>query len=407
MSAFRRYVAVWRVPGAPVLLVFGLVARLSIAMTPLGLLLLVQQATGRYAAAALAGAVYTLGFAACSPVAGRVADRVGPSPVLLATALVHPFGLAALILAARGRAVVGVVAAAAFSGATYPPLVAGLRGAWSRLTEPEGGYGPLRETALASETALYQCVFIVGPLLVAGLVTIGSPALVIAASAAVTLVGTATLARGSAMRNWRPEPGRSGGSGPLRVPGFPAILACAAALGLAFGVVTVTLPAYATSHSSGSGALAGVFLAILSTGSVLGGIWFGARPHGAPLPRQFAALLGALAVGYASLALMPNPVAFAVALFCGGVLVAPALTVESALVGAITTASVRTEAYTWVVTVEVAATAVGIQVTGLIVDRPGGLPWAFLPASAAVALAAVVAARPAGSLSLALARPTP
>ena len=52
-------------------------------------------------------------------------------------------------------------------------------------------------------------------------------------------------------------------------------------------------------------------------------------------------------------------------------------------------------------------TAVGIQVTGLIVDRPGGLPWAFLPASAAVALAAVVAARPAGSLNLALARPTP
>jgi hypothetical protein len=89
------------------------------------------------------------------------------------------------------------------------------------------------------------------------------------------------------------------------------------------------------------------------------------------------------------------------------VLVAPALTVESALVGAITTASVRTEAYTWVVTVEVAATAVGIQLSGLIVDRPGGVPWAFLPASAAVALAAVVAARPAGSLSLAVARPTP
>src|SRR6185369_1275276 len=166
-------------------------------MTPLGLLLLVQQATGRYAAAALAGAVYTLGFAVCSPVAGRVADRVGPSPLLLATALVHPFGLAALILAALGRTVVGVVAAAAFSGATYPPLVAALRGAWSRLTEPDGEHGPLRETALAAETALYQCVFIVGPLLVAGLVTVGSPALVIATSAAVTLVGTATLARGS------------------------------------------------------------------------------------------------------------------------------------------------------------------------------------------------------------------
>jgi MFS family permease len=170
-------------------------------------------------------------------------------------------------------------------------------------------------------------------------------------------------------------------------------LACAAALGLAFGVVTVTLPAYATAHGSRSGALAGVFFAVLSSGSVLGGIWYGSRARQASLPRQFAALLAALAVGYASLALMPNPVAFAVALFLGGALVAPALTVESALVGVITTADARTEAYTWVVTVEVAATAVGIQVTGLIVDLPGGLPWAFLPASVAVALAAIAAAR--------------
>jgi len=360
-------------------------------MTPLGLLLLVQQATGRYAPAALAGAVYTLCFAACSPVAGRVADRFGPSPVLLTTAVVHPFGLAALVLAARGS-VVAVVVAAAASGATYPPLVAGLRGAWSRLTEPDGDHGPLRETALAAETALYQCVFIVGPLLVAGLVTIGSPALVLAASAAVTLAGTATLARGTAMRHWRP-PRRSGGRSPLRVVGFPPVLGCAAALGLAFGVVTVTLPAYATGHGSRSGALAGVFFAVLSSGSVLGGIWYGSRPRRAALPRQFAALLAALAVGYASLALMPNPVAFAVALFLGGALVAPALTVESSLVGVITTADVRTEAYTWVVTMEVAATAVGIQLTGLIVDRPGGLPWAFLPASVAVALAALTATR--------------
>jgi MFS family permease len=195
-----------------------------------------------------------------------------------------------------------------------------------------------------------------------------------------------------AMRNWRPQ-GRSGGRSPLRVAGFPAVLACSAALGLAFGVVTVALPAYATTHGSRSGALAGVFFAVLSAGSVLGGIWYGSRPRSAPLPRQFAALLAALAVGYASLALMPNPVAFAVALFLGGGLVAPALTVESAVVGVVTTADVRTEAYTWVVTVEVAATAVGIQASGLIVDLPGGLPWAFVPASVAVALAALVAAR--------------
>ncbi len=403
MVAVRAYSALWRIPGAPVLLVFGLIARLGISMTPLGLLLCVQQATGRYAPAALAGAVYTLGFAAGSPIAGRIADRVGPSPVLLATAAAHPIGLAALILVTRGANpdLAAIVSAAAVSGATYPPLVAILRGAWSALTEPGGDRAQLRGPALAAETSLYQCVFIVGPLLVAGLVTIASPALVIAAAAAVTALGTARLALGTAMRNVRPHPrtARVKGLGPLRTQGFPAVLVCAAGLGVAFGAVTVTLPAYATTHGSRSGALAGVLFAVLSTGSVLGGIWFGAHPRPVPLPRQFAGLLAALAVGYAILAIMPHPVALAVALFLGGALVAPALTVESSLVGRIVAAGMRTEAYTWAVTVEVAATALGIQTSGLIVDRPGGVPWAFLPASAAVAVAAVVAGLPAGPIA--------
>jgi hypothetical protein len=64
------------------------------------------------------------------------------------------------------------------------------------------------------------------------------------------------------------------------------------------------------------------------------------------------------------------------------------------------------EAYTWVVTVAVAASAVGGSVAGVIVDRPGGVPWAFLFAGAAVGAAAAVAALPAGSIARADARAT-
>jgi hypothetical protein len=63
IEATRRYGQLWRIQGAPVLLVFGLVGRLGISMEPLGLILLVQHATGRYAAAALASAAYTLAYA--------------------------------------------------------------------------------------------------------------------------------------------------------------------------------------------------------------------------------------------------------------------------------------------------------------------------------------------------------
>lgn len=49
----RKYVAVRRIPGAPLLLVHGVFARLGMGMTPLALLLLAHQETRRYA---LAGA---------------------------------------------------------------------------------------------------------------------------------------------------------------------------------------------------------------------------------------------------------------------------------------------------------------------------------------------------------------
>ena len=67
MAALRQYLTVWRLPGAPLLLVGGLIARLGIGMTPLALLLLVHDTTGRYTWAAMAGAAYALAGAALSP----------------------------------------------------------------------------------------------------------------------------------------------------------------------------------------------------------------------------------------------------------------------------------------------------------------------------------------------------
>jgi hypothetical protein len=57
------------------------------------------------------------------------------------------------------------------------------------------------------------------------------------------------------------------------------------------------------------------------------------------------------------------------------------------------------EAYTWVVTVSVAASAAGGGIAGVIVDRPGGVPWGFLFAAVAVAVAALVAAPPSAPLA--------
>lgn len=401
----RQYLLVWRIPGAPVLLVTGIIGRLGIGMTPLALLLVVEQVTGRYALAALAGGIYALAGAALSPVAGRIADRIGPAPVLVVTAVAHPLALIGLLLSTRAGmpALAVTYLAAAVAGATYPPLTAAIRGAWNGLTGPETGRYALRNTALAAETSLFEIVFVVGPLLVAVFVLFADAAAALLGSAVVTLVGTLTVALGRVMRAQRPHPGRARtrGLGPLRATGMPALLVCVAGLGLAFGAAGVTVPAFAAAHAdSGSDAesLAGVLLAVWGVGSAIGGFWYGARPAPRNAGREFAFLQAAVAVTFMVFAVMPDPLALGVALTAGGATIAPALTLENAMVGRIIPASMLNEAYTWVVTVSVASSAAGGAVAGVIVDHTG-VAWAFFFGGLTLAFGAVVAALPAGPIA--------
>lgn len=410
MTALRQYVAVWRIPGAPVLLVAGIIARLGIGITPLALLLLVQQTTGRYTAAGVAGGIFALAGAAVSPVAGRAADRVGPAPVLMITAVAHPAALVLLLLAsAEGAgALPWIFGASAAAGATYPPLSAAIRGAWNDLTEPGGGRAHLRGTALAAETSLFEIVFVLGPVLFAVISLLSGPAAAIMVAGVVTLGGTFAVTRGKVIRDWRPHPSdtRTRGLGPLLTPGFPALLLCIAGLGSAFGAMGVTVPAYATAHSTSAGAegLAGVLLAVWGLGSATGGFWFGTRRPAMALSRQFTYLLTGVTASFAVLAVMPNPVALGAALVIGGATIAPALTVENTLIGRISPGGMLNESYTWGVTIAVGASAGGGAVAGLIVDRPGGVPWAFLFAAASVGFAAIVSGIPSGSIARADAR---
>lgn len=403
MAALRQYLDVWRMPGGRILLVVGVFARLGIGMTPLALLLLVQQATGRYASAGVAGGVFALAGAALSPVAGRLADRIGPASILLTTAVLHPLALVGLLLAVRGgeTALPLIFVTSALAGATYPPLTAAIRRAWSDSTEIGTGRHQLRPAAMAAETSLFELVFVLGPMLVAAAIALtGGPAAALISAAVTTFVGTAWIARLPVMRHWvrHDVAGTARGLGPLRVPGFPALLACVGALGLAFGAAGVIVPAYATYHG-GNESLGGVLLGIWGVGSAFGGIWFGTRRPAMALSRQFAWLLSAVGGSFVVLAFMPTPFALGAALVIGGATIAPALTVENNLVGRIAPAAMLNEAYTWVVTVSVSGGAAGGAVAGAIVDRPSGVPWAFAFAASVLAAAAMLAALPGGPIA--------
>jgi predicted MFS family arabinose efflux permease len=394
VTSLRRYAAVWRLPGAPTLLVAGIVGRLPIGMTPLALVLLVRDTTGSYAAAGASSALYGVAAAVAGPVLGRLSDRTGPSRVLLATAVAYP--VAVVLVLAAGASTVRVGAASALLGAVMPPLTAALRSVWTDLTDPAGVASALRGPALALETTAFEVVFVVGPMLVGVVVALASPAAALAVSAVMTLAGTCSVGLGRATRAWRPHPerGHVRGLGPARAPGMPLLLSVVFGMTFSFGVVGVTIPAFALARSGASGdTVAGVLLGLWGIGSVTGGVWFGTRQFTAPLPTQWGATMGAAAVMMAVLLLAPSVPVMAVLLLVGGLTLAPALIVENALVARVAPVGMVNEAYTWVATVASGGSAAGAAVAGVVVDSRGGTGAAFAVGAAATGLAALAAGK--------------
>jgi len=384
----RAYLSVWRLPSAPTLLVSGFAGRLPSAMVPLALLLMVQQQTGSYAVAGLASATHGIAMAVMSPVLGRLADRYSPRPVLLAEVALYPVLLTVLVAVVLGGAPNAAVVAASAAAGGGTPLVSGtVRALWSRVDARH------RPTAFALDATVTELVFVAGPTAVAVLSLVASPAVAVVVAGLLAIGGALGIATSGAMRTWAPQPGdRPPLLSTVLTPGMPRVLLSGSALMLGFGALEVAIPAFAS--RAGAPGLSGVLLAVWALGSVAGGLWFGARVVSATLPRQYRWGLLGVTIGLAPLATVSSPWALGALLFLGGTAIAPTLTVQSSLVGAIAPARATTEAFTWLSTIAFGASAVGAAVGGALIEGPAGVSGSLVLAAAGAALAVAVTLLP-------------
>jgi MFS family permease len=380
--------------GQPVLrstIAASFLGRLPIGITGIAMLMLAQSTTQSFTHGGAVAACYTAGLAILAPLLGRAIDRYGPAQILLTCAFAFPSALVGLTLALASSLPPWVsFALAAAAGACFPPITVCMRTFFKQRLSEE----TLLAAAYSLESVLIETIFVLGPLLVALLVALLSPAAAVLLAAACGCAGTLLFRRSRGLAHWRIEPSRRGHLfGPLAEPGFAPLLVVVVGYASAFGLVEIATIAYAT--ELGRPALAGVLLGIMSVGSAAGGLVYGSRSWHLPLGRQFPAMLALMGFGVAPLALLASPWAFAPWCLVAGIAMAPALIMQAMLVAKIARPEHSTEAFTWSATGLLAGIGIGLTGGGMLLEQADST--AAFAAAAAMSIAA-------GALALRLVR---
>jgi MFS family permease len=373
-------------------LLSSLVGRLPEGMLGLAALLLVRQTTGSLGAAGTTTAALLLGQAVGGIAQTRLIDRTRQTPPLVACGLLHPAALSLLTLGALQRAPVAPLAATALlAGLTAPQLTSCVRVVWSELLSDELD----RQAAFALDAVLLEAIFLLGPLLVAALVLLASAALALLVAAGLAAAGTLAFAATGPSRAWRgpARPRRAQGrrrpqgrrpctlAGPPAAAGVRTVLLATLLFGGGDGLVQVAVSGYAVERRQPG--LAGVLLAAMALGSVLGGACYGARRWPGRPRQRFLALHVLLAGGLALAAGSANLPALGLLLALSGLAIAPIAAEGGLLIVATAPAGTVTEALAWSVTAVVSGTAMGTALGGRLAPLgfrpPCSAPRSSLP----------------------------
>jgi MFS family permease len=366
-------------------LVTSTLSRITPGMIVLALVYLLRDGGYTYTAAGLVTAAHQVGVGLASPLQGRLVDRFGQRRILVPDAVLYLAGTIAIAaLVGRGASVPMIVAIAVVTGMAYPPVTACSRVLLSGLFPS----GRLREAAFALSAIAVELGFIVGPLAAVALrATIGGGWAVILAGA-IAAVGSLGYATTTAARA---VPRRDRAAAPvsaLRSRGVRIMVVALGFVAVAFGVLDVVVPAVA--EFAGNQAAAGYLIASIASGSLLGGVVYGARVWPGTVVTRLRFLVTVFTVGLfvipLSIGSLPT---FAVGLFVAGLFLGPTTICAFQLIDDLALPGTQTEAQSWTQSSVVFGVALGASLAGAAVDA-GGPAQAFVAGALCVGVAAAL-----------------
>jgi MFS family permease len=379
--------AVLRIRGVPAAFFTSCLAQLPMGALGLLLILHVRDVSGTYAAGGLVAAVYALALGISNPLLARATDRHGPRRVLLAGGPVSGAAIGAQALLPDATPLAGRIALAALAGAAQPPVGALRRRLWNVLVaDPQ-----LRHRAYATEAALLEVVYLLGPVAIVGGIGAWSVTAAMGFCALSILAGDLAFARLPAVQALGGEPRRRDRAGALRAPGVMVMLATFLTLGIAVGAIEVGVPA--ALQGMGDRSATGLVLGVWGVGSMLGGIAISHMSRAGRPELRLAALVAAWGALHTLPAAAASPLALAAAVLLAGSVIAPTFTTLNGLLDHIALPGTLTEAFTWTSTGMTAGVAAGGPLAGRLADAVSPAAALALGATGLLGAAIVLAWR--------------
>ncbi len=372
-------------PGGAIQAVSGLVAQLSQGAGAIGIVLVVREHTGSVALAGAVAGALSIAAGVARPLQGRLMDRRGLAALNAVCGIVHPAALIAIVGVSADDGphalllVLGVLA-----GLALPPISTAMRVAWGEAAGDD------------DRTAAYSMVYLIQELslLTAPLIFAAITATISAAAGLVVvaaLSGAGTLAFAASARSMptmhEPRPHHRGSL--LRLGRMRMLLAFAGAVGAVIGGIQVGVPTVATAHHKP--AAAGLLVAMLSIGGIIGAAAYGARQWHADTSVRLVSLASALTVCAAAMVAAEGLVVVGLLLLLAGLVLNPALTTLSLLVDRLTPEPTAAEAFGWLSTGIASGTGAAAAIAGALVQHGEGARPAFAVAAVAAASAALLA----------------
>lgn len=386
MSPAQNYRSLFGLTGSTYVVV-AFLARLPLAMSQLGVLLLIAGSTGSYGAGGACAGALAVANAIGAPLWGGWADRIGQRTVVVLQSLTAAAALGGLLVTAHSGLPWGWAAvASAVTGFLTPQVGPLARVRWRPITALTGKRQPrLVDTAFSYEGAADEASFVLGPALVGLGVSLVNPTFALVGAAVLLAVFGTWFGLHDTARITHEAPHQNGtGHDRLLTPVLVLLCLAQLVIGMVFGSVQTGTSVLAT--DAGYPGLTGLFHALLGVGSVAAGLSLAALPQRFALPARLRWFAVALLVLALPLLLVGSLATLAPVLLVLGVSIAPYMITTFTLGERITPPARVSAAMTMLAATTGLGYALGAAVAGALADWRGHTP-AFAVSVAAGVLA--------------------